>query len=115
MPISLPCDKPDIVWFTTALNIPAAISSFLTPWFNRGWTSDLANTPQRDAILHIFSWWLDSSFNSSAVTFSKDAIWSINAPVPPAQLPFILISKPPVRNNILASSPPNSITVSVFG
>ena len=43
------------------------------------------------------------------------AIWSMNAPVPPAHVPFILISNPPVRKIIFASSPPSSITASVFG
>ena len=39
----------------------------------------------------------------------------MNAPVPPAQVPFILTSSPFVKKRILASSPPNSIIVSVSG
>ena len=54
-------------------------------------------------------------FISSALIFSRVAIWSMKAPVPPAQLPFIRTSVPLVRNRILASSPPSSMTQSVFG
>ena len=54
-------------------------------------------------------------FISSAPIFSRVAIWSIKAPVPPAQLPFMRTSVPLVRNRILASSPPSSITQSVAG
>ena len=32
----------------------AAISDFEAPWFNKGWISDLANTPQREAIEYNF-------------------------------------------------------------
>ena len=39
----------------------------------------------------------------------------MNAPVPPAQLPFMRTSVPLVRNRIFASSPPSSITQSVAG
>ena len=54
-------------------------------------------------------------FISSALIFSRVAIWSIKAPVPPAQLPFMRTSVPLVRNRIFASSPPSSITQSVAG
>ena len=47
--------------------------------------------------------------------FINTAIWSMKAPVPPAQDPFILCSKLPDRYVIFASSPPNSITTSVEG
>ena len=46
---------------------------------------------------------------------SRVAIWSINAPVPPAQLPFIRSSIPPLKKIIFASSPPSSITQDVSG
>ena len=39
----------------------------------------------------------------------------MKAPVPPAQLPFMRTSVPPVRKRILASSPPNSMMTSVLG
>ena len=39
----------------------------------------------------------------------------MKAPVPPAQLPFIRCSIPPLKYVIFASSPPNSITTSVSG
>ena len=47
--------------------------------------------------------------------FNKVAIWSMKAPVPPAQDPFIRTSITSVRNKILASSPPSSMITSVFG
>ena len=52
--------------------------------------------------------------SSSGVTFSREAIWSMKAPVPPAQVPFIRSSTPPVRKRILASSPPSSMTMSML-
>ena len=39
----------------------------------------------------------------------------MNAPVPPAQLPFMRTSVPFVRKRILASSPPSSMMQSVPG
>ena len=42
--------NPAIVWLTTAWKIEAAMSSFLAPSLIKGWTSVLANTPQRLAI-----------------------------------------------------------------
>ena len=56
-----------------------------------------------------------SSFISSPVMFIKDAIWSANAPVPPAQVPFMRTSRLPFKKRIFASSPPSSITTSVSG
>ena len=47
--------------------------------------------------------------------FSKEAIWSRNAPVPPAHVPFILCSINLSKYIIFASSPPNSMTTSVSG
>ena len=44
-----------------------------------------------------------SSSSSSAVMPSRVAIWSIKAPVPPAQEPFIRSSIPPSKKMILAS------------
>ena len=46
---------------------------------------------------------------------SSTAIWSMNAPVPPAQEPFIRSSMPPAKKITLASSPPSSITAPVSG
>jgi len=45
----------------------------------------------------------------------SDAIWSKNAPVPPAHVPFILCSIDFPKYMIFASSPPSSITTSVCG
>ena len=56
-----------------------------------------------------------ASFISSGVIFSRVAIWSMNAPVPPAQVPFMRTSVPPVKNRIFASSPPSSMTTSASG
>ncbi len=50
-----------------------------------------------------------------AVTFINVAIWSMKAPVPPAQLPFMRSSRAPPKKMILASSPPSSMTASVPG
>ena len=50
-----------------------------------------------------------SASSSPTLTFSSEAIWSIKAPVPPAQLPFMRWSSPPVKKIILASSPPSSM------
>ena len=57
----------------------------------------------------------ESASSSFGCTSSNTAIWSIKAPVPPAQEPFIRSSSCPVRNTIFASSPPNSMTTSAFG
>ena len=81
----------------------------------RGCTSLLANTPQRDAMVYVFSALWAALSSSSADIFKSVAIWSMNAPVPPAQEPFIRTSMPPVRKRILASSPPSSMTASVSG
>ena len=56
-----------------------------------------------------------SKSSSLTLTSSSDAIWSINAPVPPAQLPFMRWSSPPVKKIIFASSPPNSIAQDASG
>ena len=61
--------------------------------------------------------WLRRS-SSATSTSSSVAIWSMNAPVPPAQLPFMRSSMPPVARSkkmILASSPPSSTTTLVSG
>ena len=52
---------------------------------------------------------------SSGVMRRRVAIWSMKAPVPPAQEPFIRTSRPLVKNRILASSPPSSMMQSVPG
>ena len=93
----------------------AEISSALAPWLMRGCTSLLANTPQREAMVYVFSARWAAASISSALIFSSVAIWSMKAPVPPAQEPFIRTSMPPVRNRILASSPPSSMMQSVPG
>ena len=113
--IFLPCASPAIVWFTTATSTDDATSSILAPWLMMGWISDLAKTPQRDAIVYIC---VDCSLSlsiSSRLMPRSVAIWSMNAPVPPAHVPFILTSSPFFRKRIFASSPPSSIIVSVSG
>ena len=89
------------------------ISSFLAPWFKRGWISLLAKTPQREAIVYRLLLSFAISFITFGVTPISCAIWSMKEPVPPAQVPFILTSTAPVKKRILASSPPSSITTSV--
>lgn len=66
-------------------------------------------------MVYVFSCCAAKSFISSSGTFSSVAIWSIKAPVPPAQEPFILTSMPPERKRIFASSPPSSMITSVPG
>ena len=56
-----------------------------------------------------------SASSSSAVTFRRVAIWSMKAPVPPAQEPFIRSSMPPSKKMIFASSPPSSTTAEASG
>ena len=91
------------------------MSSALAPSLINGCTSVLAKTPHLEAIGYITLCPFDNSFNPIASVFNRVAIWSINAPVPPAQVPFILCSIPPLKYVILASSPPNSIATSVSG
>ena len=91
------------------------MSGMAAPWLMSGWMSLLANTPQRDAMVYVFSACCAASFISSGVILSSVAIWSMNAPVPPAQLPFMRTSVPPVRKRIFASSPPSSMMTSASG
>ena len=42
--------RPVTVWSTTAWKMLAATSSLWAPWFNSGWMSVLAKTPQREAM-----------------------------------------------------------------
>ena len=52
--IGCPQARPATVWVATAWKTEAAISEWAAPWFSSGWTSDFANTPQRDAIGYRF-------------------------------------------------------------
>ena len=87
-----------------------------------GWISVFAYTPQRPEMSYTCSPFAASALNSSTGTFSTDAISSINAPVPPAQLPFIRISETlliwsvslSLKKIIFASWPPSSIAVPTF-
>ncbi len=58
---------------------------------------------------------LASSLRPGASVSSSEAIWSMKAPVPPAQVPFMRCSMPLSKKMILASSPPSSIAQSVWG
>ena len=94
----------------------AAMSLFFAPWFSSGWISLLANTPQREAMVYTRSCWAARASISAVSTSRSVAIWSMKAPVPPAQEPFIRASMPPpLRKMILASSPPSSMMQSVPG
>jgi hypothetical protein len=55
------------------------------------------------------------SSSLSTVTSRSVAIWSMNAPVPPAQEPFMRSSAPPSKKMIFASSPPSSMTHEASG
>ena len=53
-----------------------------------------AKTPQREAMGWMRSAPLASSFRPDASVWRREAIWSMNAPVPPAQVPFMRCSMP---------------------
>ena len=89
-----PHARPETVWLATAWKMEAAMSAGLAPSLSSGWTSDLAKTPQRDAIGWICVASLASSFRPEASVWSREAIWSMKAPVPPAQVPFMRCSMP---------------------
>ena len=78
----------------TAWKIEAAMSSGRAPSLRSGCTSDFAKTPQRLAIGWMRSMPLASSLRPGASVLSSDAIWSMKAPVPPAQVPFMRCSMP---------------------
>ena len=114
--MGLPQARPLMVWLTTAWKIEAARSSFVAPSLIRGWISDLAKTPQRAAIVYRDLYPRAYLLSPAASVCRRLAIWSMNEPVPPAQIPFILCSMLPFsKYMILASSPPSSIATSVFG
>ena len=75
----------------------------------------MAKTPHLEAMGYIVSYPFANSFNPEASVSRREAIWSTNAPVPPAQLPFILCSISFFKYVILASSPPSSMATSVSG
>ena len=111
--ISLPRANELITCIATALNTDLAMSLRLTLRLARFWISVLEKTPQREAIGYTCSALCASVFNSLVSISSNAAVWSIKAPVPPAQLPFIRISGifPSSKKIILLSSPPISIKV----
>ena len=55
------------------------------------------------------------SLRPLASVFRRAAMWSMKAPVPPAQTPFMRSSGALPKYMILASSPPSSTMVSVWG
>ena len=109
--ISYPWANVITVCTATAWKIEAAISSRLTFRATKFWISVLQNTPQREAIGYTRVAFRASRFNSSTFTPRITAIWSMNAPVPPAQLPFIRksIASASLKKTTFASSPPISI------
>ena len=107
-----PQASPEIVCSQTASKTDLAISALLMPWFNNATKSVLAKTPQREAIGWVLVACCASSFNCMVLTLSNVAIWSMKAPVPPAQASFMRSSTPLFKNKILPSSPPNSMATS---
>ena len=89
-----PHARPEMVCVTTDWNMDAAMSSLRAPSFSSGWTSVLANTPQRLAMGYMVVWLFASSLRPPASVFRSEAIWSMKAPVPPAQVPFMRCSMP---------------------
>ena len=78
-----------IVCTATAWKIDAAIFSLDMFLAIKFCISVLQNTPHLDAMGYTSVAFWARSFNSFIDTPSKIAIWSINAPVPPAQFPFM--------------------------
>ncbi len=113
--IGCPHARPAIVCVATAWKTDAARSVCSAPWFSSGWTSDLAKTPQRDAIGYRWVYSAARSLRPEASVCRSVAIWSMKAPVPPAQVPFIRCSGTGLRYVIFASSPPSSMTTSASG
>ena len=109
--ISCPCANVVTVCTATARKMEAAMSAREALRAIRFWMSVLQNTPHRDAIGYTCC-----AFRQCAQLFRRKhrrmAIWSMNAPVPPAQLPFIRRSEgcPSEKNTILASSPPDDLS-----
>lgn len=86
--IVLPWASVTMVCTATAWNIEAAIFSLETFLAIKFCTSVLQNTPHREAIGYMrVDFW--ARFISLTSTPKITAIWSINAPVPPAQFPFM--------------------------
>ena len=85
------------------------------PSFMSGCISVFAKTPHLAAIGYITSYFFAASFKPSPSVLRRMAIWSIKAPVPPAQVPFILCSMALPKYVIFASSPPSSMATSVWG
>ena len=115
--ISQPRASVPMIWCTTACSTEAAISSRLTFRLIKFWISVLANTPQREAMGCRVVCFSARLLISVTGMFSRAAISSIKAPVPPAQEPFMRISGKPAlgKKIILASSPPISISVRTCG
>ena len=115
--MSQPCARVTTVCTATAWKMDAAMFSLLTFLATRFWMSVLQKTPHLEATGYILSAREARSFSSSAVTPRMMAIWSMNAPVPPAQFPFILRSEasPSLKKTTLASSPPMSIRAAACG
>ena len=90
--IVCPHASPLIVWLTTAWNIEADRSSIGAPSLISGCMSVFANTPHLAAIGYIMVCFFAASLSPEASVLSSAAIWSMNAPVPPAHVPFILCS-----------------------
>jgi len=91
----------------------ATMSSLPIFLLTRFCTSVLENTPHREAMGYTRVDFRAKASISSTSMPNNEAIWSIKAPVPPAQLPFMRMSAPPAwfKYTTLASSPPMSMTV----
>jgi len=90
--IGRPQASPAIVWVATAWKTEAARSVCSAPWLSSGCTSDFANTPHRDAMGYRWVYSAASSLRPEASVCRRVAIWSMKAPVPPAQVPFMRCS-----------------------
>ena len=115
--ISQPWASVTTVCTATACSIDAAMSALSAFLATRFCMSVLQNTPQRDAMGYTCTARAARPSSSPTLTPRSTAIWSMKAPVPPAQLPFMRRSaaRPSRKNTTLASSPPMSIIDDVSG
>ena len=102
-----------MVCMATALKMEAAMSAVGSLRLTRFCMSVLAKTPQRDAMGYMRVKVAASSLIFLGSMSRSVAIWSMKAPVPPAQEPFMRMSGLLFlwKKTILASSPPKSMSV----
>ena len=86
---SQPWERVVTVCTATAWKMDAAMSVFGTFLLIRFCTSVLEKTPHREAMGCIWGRLSGQRIELVYLRAEQQAIWSMNAPVPPAQLPFM--------------------------